>query len=111
MESLFISNLETEMRRQLVNDMAAQLRLGKPFHSVKGCIKLKEPREWWGCPVVQIDFCLLSELDNHVQMILWLGRKPDEDDFISQPWIMDSWKDIWVDAVKLFHERKEADHE
>lgn len=110
MQNLFLSDLEHVMRRQLIEDMAAQLRLGKPFHSAKGCIKFEEPREWFGCPVIQIDFCLCAEFDN-VQIIMWLGRKPDEDDFIAQPWIMDSWNSILAEAIKLNFRKKGADHE
>lgn len=112
MEFFFIRDFETEMRRQLVEDMAANLRLGEPFHSVKGCIKLKEPRKWVGdCPVVQVDFCMLKEWDTCVQMILWMGRKPDEDDFFSAIWKLDdsSWEQFYFDALKLNLERKEAD--
>lgn len=111
MEYLFISDLETEMRRQLVYDMAAQLRLGKPLHSAKGCIKFREPLIWMSCPIIQIDFCLIKEQPILTQMILWLGRRPDEDDFFSHVWLIDTWDNILADAEKICFDRKEADDE
>lgn len=112
MEFLFISDLERVMRRQLVADMAAQMRLGKPLHSAKGCIKFNNPKRWHeNAPIIQIDFCMLKESPFIVQMILWLGRRPDEDDFFSQVWAMDSWDSILADAAKLCDYRKEADDE
>ena len=112
MEFLFISDLIPEMRRQLVEDMAAQLRLGDPrFHSAKGCIKFTKPRLWNLCPIIQIDFCLVKEWDHVVQIILWISRRPDEDDFFTVVWPIDSWNNIALEAEKLCIKGKEADDE
>lgn len=110
MKFLFIRDLETEMRRQLVADMAAQLRLGEPFHSAKGCIKFEEPRSWNSCPIIQIDFCMVDEWPSIVSLILWIGRKPDEDDFYSQLWLIGSWNQLYSEAMGIL-DRKEADDE
>lgn len=107
---MFLSELVNEMRRQLVDDMAAQMRLGLPLHSAKGCIKFTKPRLWNLCPIIQIDFCLVKEWDHVVQIILWIGRHPDEDDFFTVVWPIDKWVDIYLDATKI-NKRKEADDE
>ena len=120
MNEFTISKLETEMRCQLVEDMAAQLRLGEPFHSAKGCIKFDEPQSWVVFPKItisQIDFSFSNDLqvdksNKTISLIMWIARKPEEDDFYALTWnVSFTWKEVFKEAWQSLLYRKEADDE
>lgn len=98
---LLVSEYQDEIHRQLIEDMSAQLQLGKPFHSVKGCIKFDKPLLWNKIPIIQLDFCCCMEWQEVLSIIMWTGRKPDEDDFLAICWPFDTtWNEIYDEVIK-----------
>lgn len=97
---LLISEHLPEVHRQLLSEMKACLRLGDKFHAVKGSIAFQEPKIWNGFPVIQLDFCICEEWKDNLSIIMWGGRKPDEDDFMAVCYPTEvHWDNLYEEAL------------